>query len=158
MRGSVLSRWLYCQGTYASTAPAASPIAVIVRRRQPSRDHPAASTSSDTMAAANALYPEKGISQEKAKRKCHHPSRHPSGEIASSTRATAASPSPKYAPYVVQFRVTRNAPRYGQFLLTHPSRRRAAGSPKKRSTRASNLNGRIADPRDTLSYELFRAE
>src|SRR5262249_38735668 len=64
--------------------------------------------------------------QVNAKRKCHHPSRHPSGEIASSTKATATSPRPKYAPYVVQFRVTTNTPRNRQVLTAHP-RGRCAG-------------------------------
>src|SRR5262249_14794850 len=58
--------------------------------------------------------------QVNAKRKCHHPSRHPSGESASSTKATATSPRPKYAPYVVQFRVTTNTPRNRQVLTALP--------------------------------------
>jgi hypothetical protein len=65
------------------------------------------------MAAATAIYPDEGISQVKANRKSHHPPRHPSGDTASSAKASATSATPKYVPYVVQFRVTTDPPSNG---------------------------------------------
>lgn len=63
---------------------------------------PRTSESKETMTAASAKRPEEVISQEKAKRKCHHPARQPIGAMAINSKARTANPSPMSTPYFVQ--------------------------------------------------------
>ncbi len=63
-----------------------------------SSDQPSRSASSETTAAAAAMTPEDVISHVKAKRKCHQPTRQPTGAIASNSRARTARLKPRSTP------------------------------------------------------------